>query len=137
MFKAASLEQLSSHPTAQALIQEAKERRLGNLAIPVNFHEIAGAGVEGDINGEHIVIGSQSLFENRYEKRLPDERRMIALVGVNDKPVGVIVFGDQIRPGIASMMQRLRSRGIKQTIMLTGDSFENDLSELVRELLNE
>ena len=141
LLKAASLEQLSSHPTAQALIQEAKERRFGNLDIPVNFHEIVGAGVEGDINGEHIVVGSQSLFENKYQisknyekgftesilenRILPNEKRMIALVGINDKPVSVIVFGDQIRPGIASMMQRIRSLGIKQTIMLTGDSFEN------------
>ena len=62
--KAASVEQLSSHPAVQALLQKAEERKLGKLPIPSNFHEVSGAGVEGDIDGEHIVVGSHSLFEN-------------------------------------------------------------------------
>ena len=62
--KAASVEQLSSHPAAQALLQKAEEKKLGKLPIPTNFHEMSGVGVEGDIDGEHIVVGSRSLFEN-------------------------------------------------------------------------
>jgi len=58
--KAASVEQLSSHPSAQALLQKAEERKLGRLPIPTNFHEMSGIGVEGDIDGEHIVVGSYS-----------------------------------------------------------------------------
>jgi Zn2+/Cd2+-exporting ATPase len=50
---------------------------------------------------------------------------MLALVSINEKPAGMISFGDQIRPGIASMMQRLHNLNVKQTVMLTGDSFEN------------
>lgn len=62
--KAAGVEQLSSHPAAQALLHKAEERKLGKLPIPTNFHEVSGVGVQGDINGEHIVVGSRSLFEN-------------------------------------------------------------------------
>jgi P-type E1-E2 ATPase len=62
LLKAASVEQLSSPPAAQALLQKAEERKLGKLPIPINFHEVSGVGVEGDINGEHIVVGSRSLF---------------------------------------------------------------------------
>ena len=148
LLKAASVEQLSSHPAAQALLQKAEERKLGKLPIPTNFHEVSGVGVKGDINGEHIVVGSHSLFENianennrhdndddkRYmksaldaKKRLIhyDEGKMLAFISVNDKPAGAIVFGDQIRPRIRLMMQSLLNLGVKQTVMLTGDSSDN------------
>jgi heavy metal translocating P-type ATPase len=140
--KAASVEQLSSHPAAQALIQKAEERKLGKLPIPTNFHEVSGAGVEGDLNGEHVVIGSKSLFENSEnknnkndndmksvldaEKQLHyDGRKMLGFIGINSKPIGIIVFGDQIRPEAGLMIQSLRNLGVKQTVMLTGDSSDN------------
>jgi len=150
--KAASIEQLSSHPAAQALVRKAEERKLGILPIPANFHEVAGAGVEGDINGEHIIIGSQSLIEKSNENKNSDSdkinpyyrgfmksifdfkkqihynndnQKMLAYVSVNHNPIGVIVFGDLIRPGVRSMIQKLPSLGVKQTIMLTGDSSDN------------
>ena len=48
-------------------MQKAQEKF--KLFIPTNFHEIAGAGVEGDINGEHIIVGSQSIFKNTGDSR--------------------------------------------------------------------
>jgi heavy metal translocating P-type ATPase len=140
--KAASVEQLSSHPAALAVIQKAEERKLGKLPIPTNFHEVSGAGVEGDINGEHIVIGSIRLFENsenKYnrndndmksvldaQKQIHyDGRKMLGFISVNDKPAAAIVFGDQIRPRVRLMMQSLLNLGVKQTVMLTGDSSDN------------
>jgi heavy metal translocating P-type ATPase len=148
LLKAASVEQLSSHPAAQALLQKAEERKLGKLPIPTNFHEVSGAGVEGYINGEHIVIGSKSLFENnenensrhdnhadnRHMKSVLDAKKglihydqgkMLAFISINDKPAGAIVFGDEIRPKVRLMMQSLRNLGVKQTVMLTGDSSDN------------
>ena len=149
LHKAASIEQLSSHPAAQALVKKAEERNLGILPIPANFHELPGAGVEGDINGEHILIGSQSLIERRsnsnsnkinpyyqgftesvfdFKRQIHynnDKQKMLAYVSVNDNPTGAIVFGDLIRPGVGLMIQKLPSLGVKQTIMLTGDSSDN------------
>jgi Zn2+/Cd2+-exporting ATPase len=54
-----------------------------------------------------------------------DEGKMLALISINEKPAGVILFGDYIRPGITFMIQRLRNLGVRQTVMLTGDSYEN------------
>jgi heavy metal translocating P-type ATPase len=148
LLKAASMEQMSSHPAARVIVQKAKEK-LGNslLLTPRNFHEIAGAGVEGDINGEHITVGSQSLFENNdNEKYYSQEQqqhselefdkelllntikkrgkgKMIAFIGINRIVVGAIILGDKIRLGVNVMMQRLQKLGVKETIMLTGDSF--------------
>ena len=98
--------------------------------------------MEGDINGEHIVIGSIRLFENSENKynrndndmksvldvqnRIHyDGRKMLGFISVNHKLAGAIVFGDQIRPRVRLMMQSLLNLGVKQTVMLTGDSSDN------------
>ncbi len=144
---------MSSHPAARVIVQKAKEK-FGSSLLPTprNFHEIAGAGVEGDINGEHIIVGSQSLFENNDNKKYHrqqlqqqqqqlelgfdkelllntikkrGEGKMIAFIGINSILVGAIVLGDKIRSGVNVMMQRLQKLGVKETVMLTGDSFDN------------
>lgn len=133
--KAASVEQLSSHPTASVLVKKG-QGMFGKLPIPTNFHELAGAGVDGDVEGEHVVVGSQIVFENfidsgfaeyiqQVKRQINSEGKMLAFVGINNKPAGVIVFGDKIRPDINPMMKRLRELGVKHTIMLTGDSLDN------------
>lgn len=133
--KAASVEQLSSHPTASVLVKKGQEM-FGKLPIPTNFHELAGAGVDGDVEGEHIVVGSQIVFENfidtgfakyiqEVKRQINSKGKMLAFVGINNKPAGVIVFGDKIRPGINPMMKHLKELGVKQTIMLTGDDLDN------------
>lgn len=134
--KAASVEQLSSHPTAHALMQRAKQRRIQRLAIPKNFREIPGAGVEGDVNGEHIAVGSDSIFpyiskEERHmmvkliEEKARSGSKMVASIGINGKPAGAIVFGDKIRSGVDKMVKELNLLGVKKTVILTGDSREN------------
>ena len=79
LLKVASIEQMSSHPAARVITQKGKETFGSSLlTTPSNFHEIAGAGVEGDINGDHITVGSQSLFEkndnNKYHIRNNNNR---------------------------------------------------------------
>src|SRR5690242_2825503 len=94
LHKVASVEQLSSHPTASVLVKKGREL-FDNLPIPTNFHELAGAGVEGDMKGEHIVIGSQSVFESltdtefveyirEIKKLVSLEGKMLAFVGINN-----------------------------------------------------
>ena len=68
LMKAASVEQLSSHPAARALVRKAQEKSI-RMAMPTDFHEIPGAGVEADINGEHIVVGSKSIFEKSNDRK--------------------------------------------------------------------
>ena len=137
LLKAACLEQLSSHPTAKVITQKAQEKFGKLLQIPNNFHEIAGIGVEGFLNGEHIVVGSQSILENSsidkhsLEKILDLKKqnqfngKMLAFVNINDKPVGIIVFADIIRSGVKSMIEHLRKAGVKEILILSGDSYEN------------
>lgn len=135
LYKAASLEQLSSHPTASVLVKKGQEM-FGKLSIPTNFHELPGAGVRGDVEGEHIEIGSQSVFENftdtgfvqyiqEVKKQTNSEGKMLAFVGVNGKPAGVILFEDKIRPNVNPMVKYLKELGVQQIVMLTGDNMDN------------
>ncbi|HZL22387.1 MAG TPA: heavy metal translocating P-type ATPase [Nitrososphaeraceae archaeon] len=135
LLKAACIEQLSSHPAAKVITQKAQEK-FGKLPIPNNFHEIVGIGVEGFLNGDHIVVGSQSIFENKRDsqslekisdlkKQIQFKGKMLAFVNINNTPIGIIVFGDILRSGVKSMIKHFRKLGVKETVILSGDSYEN------------
>ncbi len=132
LFKSASIEQFSSHPAAHALVLKGKSK-FDSLAIPKYSKEFPGIGVEGIINGEHIMVGSRRLFEDadmngnmeKLASSIRSNGKMVAFVGINEKVSGAIVFGDKMRSGVQNMIKDLNSLGVKKTIMLTGDNNEN------------
>ncbi|MDH2899393.1 MAG: heavy metal translocating P-type ATPase [archaeon] len=136
LYKAACIGQLSSHVVSRAVASKAIQK-FAKLEVPTNFKETPGAGVEGDLGSEHIAIGSKRFLENLIGKeivgqtleKMIDETRshtkLLTFVAINSKPVGAIVFNDQIRAGVPSMIQKLHDLGIEETIMLTGDNAEN------------
>lgn len=135
LLKVASIEQLSSHPVAESLVKEGRQK-FQTLLAPSNFAETPGQGVEADLDGEHLVIGSQAFVERRaglkFEKNpawsresLRPTGRLASFVAINGEPAGAIVFSDQVRAGVPAMMQRLRELGVERTVMLTGDNETN------------
>jgi len=142
LFKAASLEQMSSHPTAQSITRAGKEK-FNSFPLATSFHERSGSGVEGYVTGEHIMVGSYNYIESQFGtnmnydtinsngdllKTITDIQKrgkMVALVNVNGTNAGIITFTDKIRDGVATMIQDLKKKGMKETIMLTGDSLDN------------
>jgi heavy metal translocating P-type ATPase len=134
LLKAASLEQLSSHPIASMIVQKGKEK-FDKLLMPEDFREISGAGVEGRIGSDNIKVGAPSMFENLNTDIFNDapsgtdqikpEGRMVAYVAINGKLSGAIVFGDEIRPDVRSMISMLKNMGITKTVLLTGDIKNN------------
>jgi len=142
LFKAASLEQMSSHPSAQSITKAGKEK-FNNLALPTSFHEKSGLGVGGYVNGEHILVGSSNYIESQSKTNtnydtmnrngdllktiteFQKKGKMVVLVNINGTNAAIIKFTDKIRDGVVSMIQNLRKEGIKETIMLTGDSLYN------------
>lgn len=133
LFKASILEQFSSHPIATAIVRKGLEK-FEFLPLPRNFREIPGAGVEGYVDTDHIMVGASSIFENwdteihTQTNAISEDHlngKMISFVGVNGKISGAILFADKIRPGVDTMIQKLRKKGIKKTILLTGDISTN------------
>ena len=135
LFKAASLEQLSSHPVAQMLASKGRER-YGKLSVPSNFKEIPGAGVEGLLDGELVFVGSQSALVQKLKANADriesinqsfeqGSAKLVAFVAVNGNVSGAIVFADRLREGFSSMVNELSRMGVSQTVMLTGDGERN------------
>jgi heavy metal translocating P-type ATPase len=133
--KAASVEQLSSHLLGRTLVQAAQADG-GPLPLPDNFREVPGRGVEGHVEGEHILVGSPRFLAERLgPERIAGARglrehgaagdTLAAFVAVDLEPAGVVVFNDKLRPGVPDLVQRLHRLGVQRTVMLTGDRLVN------------
>jgi cation transport ATPase len=139
LYKAASVGQLSSHVVSRARAAKAIDK-FGKIGVPTNFKETPGAGVDADLDGEHISVGSKRFLEGRIGRELVNKSledvinetqshaKILTFVAIDNKPAGVIVFSDQIRAGVPSMIQKLHDLGIEETIMLTGDNEKNGIT---------
>ncbi len=132
---AASLEQLSSHPVANSITKAGREK-FGNLPVPTEFKEIPSEGVEGNVNSRRVVVGLRRLCEERTGILFPRELqmtteelalrgRLATFIAVDGRPAGIVVFTDQVRPGVPYMVGKLRELGVREIVMLTGDNREN------------
>lgn len=97
--------------------------------MPTGFREIAGSGVEGDISGQHILVGSTRFLTEQIGSSGPaqdkDPGALEAYVAVGGKASGVIRLSDSLRPGVDTMLRRLKVMGVRHTVMLTGDNAGN------------
>ena len=126
---AAALESRSAHPLAQAVVAAAKARGLTwNDAEKVEA--ITGKGVQGEVDGQKIIIGNAKLFENegipeaiqQQISRLQTEGKTIMLIRMDNRFLGILGLADTPRVGAREMLERLHRLGIRKTIMLTGDN---------------
>jgi len=126
---AASLDQLSPHSLAEALVDAARARGL-KLTVPDGTVEDPGQGIEGRVDGHRVAVGSSSwLGRQGYgataevpESGAPGRARI--LVGVDGALAGYIVMGDRLRAGAADLVPRLREAGISHVVLATGDRAE-------------
>ena len=136
LYKVASLEQLSSHPVAQVLAAKGREKFGEALAIPEEFKEIPGEGVQGRLGEEIVSVGSEKIVIDKKDKERITElgqrilhsgagSKMLAFIVVDGVVRGVIVFGDRIRRETIPTLRELAALGVRETVLLTGDSLEN------------
>ncbi|HWF83510.1 MAG TPA: heavy metal translocating P-type ATPase, partial [Vicinamibacterales bacterium] len=138
---AASVEQRSHHPIAQAILRHATGARI--VSGPgEQVASLSGLGAEGVVNGEAIVIGNHRLFEERrlcseaVHQRLDAiaaQGRTAVLVARNGEAVGIIAVADRAREHGRITIDLLRQQGIESIVMLTGDS-EGTARALANEL---
>lgn len=121
---AAAVEQLSSHHLGKAVADTGRDR-FGPLPGASGFLEAPGAGASAVVEGRSVAIGSASYFAARgiAVPRAPDARTT-AYVSVDGRLAGRIEFADPLRPQVPSLIQRLPSLGVAETVMLTGDREE-------------
>lgn len=121
---AASVEQLSPHVLAAAVVQEATSRGL-TLATPTDVTEEPGKGVTGRVDGRLVRVGQRagelSPWAERERQRAELDGMSIVWVSVDDEPVGALLLQDPVRPDARRTVRRLREAGFSRLIMLTGD----------------
>jgi P-type Cu+ transporter len=125
---AASLERLSEHPLARAVVAAAGEKRLP-LAAASEFRASSGRGVEGLVSGKRVVAGTASFLREQgieipaeQATDLPQDSSAATpvYVAVDARTVGVILLSDRIKPSTPEAIRALRADGIR-LVMLTGD----------------
>lgn len=124
---AASIEQGSDHPLAQAIL-----RRAQGLAVPAQqgFENIEGMGARGEVDGESVFLGNRRLMDTQKldltelageAQRLQGAGRTVVHVARGGKVIGLVAIADAPRPTAAATVAKLRERGV-QVAMLTGDN---------------
>lgn len=125
---AASLEDVSQHPLAQAIVNRASE--LGISLCPVeNFQALHGKGVTGIINGKQVLLGNAKLladlaiphdYQERFEL-LEKEAKTVVFLSVDGELKGLIALQDVPKENAKEAIAKLKKRGLR-TVMLTGDN---------------
>ncbi|SMG54440.1 Cd2+/Zn2+-exporting ATPase [Paenibacillus aquistagni] len=124
---AASVESMTNHPLARAIVQHAEQRKLP-LQRPTDFQAITGWGVQANLDGEAWAIGKPGWFMQQGLEggilndlhRLEQEGKTVIVLSRQNAIAGIIALQDQIRPETKAVMAGLHALGI-QTAMLTGD----------------
>ncbi len=129
---AAALERRSEHPLAHAILTTAEGYEAGADLPPVtSFRSIAGRGAEGEVGRKRYLIGSPRLFAERGVPLDGAEKALEAVERAGETPVvlgdaggPLAVFGlaDTVRPDARVTLDALRSAGVEEFVMLTGDA---------------
>jgi len=126
---AASLDQLSSHVFAPAIVREAQARRLP-LATPELVSEVPGGGIRGTVDGRRVAVGKVAFVVPgavpAAELRLVHRRTALdgsaaAYVAIEGRLAGALVLQDPIRPDAFRTIRQLRRAGLGRVILVTGD----------------
>lgn len=125
---AASLEKLSEHPLAQAILQAAQQQHL-SLAAITNFQTHTGQGVTADLAGSPAFVGNRHLAANypisdqlqQQAQVLEAAAKTVIFVGQEQQVIGLIAIQDQPKSEAAAAISALKKQGL-QTVMLTGDN---------------
>jgi len=126
---AASVERVSEHPLAEAIVRKAKEEQL-TLFEPKDFQAIAGHGVEATVDSKKVLLGNRRLMEDRriqlnglaeQAERLSNEGKTPMFLALGGKAAGLLAVADTLKENSLEAVEALHRMGL-EVIMLTGDN---------------
>ncbi len=124
---AASLEEASQHPLAEAIVKRATEARL-ELHTVENFQALHGKGVTGQINGKQVLLGNAKMLDgmdiSAYQEKLEElekEAKTVVFLAVDNEIKGLLALQDIPKENAKLAISQLKKRGLR-TVMLTGDN---------------
>lgn len=115
----ASAEQFSTHPIAQSVL----EGYAGPLLPTANIQEFAGEGILAEVDGKQVLAGNHKLME-RFEISFPSSQEIGTLLylAIDQSYSGYLVIADTLKEDAVDALVQLKQAGVKNTVMLTGDS---------------
>ena len=120
---AAHVERYSTHPIAQSL-RDAYAHEKDDCSVE-NIEEVAGHGIKATINGKTVCVGNSKMMESIGADWKPCHHvGTIIHVAIDGRYEGHIVISDVPKEGSKEAIASLKKNGIRQTVMLTGDSKE-------------
>lgn len=120
---AAGLEQFSAHVAAEALVHEAERRGLG-MIVPQDAKEEPGQGIQGQIPGGELWVGSPAWLQQQGVKDFPGSSgagETQVGIAINQQGVGSVFLADRLREDALYTLEKSRSMGVSSRMMLTGD----------------
>ncbi|HET9649808.1 MAG TPA: heavy metal translocating P-type ATPase [Microlunatus sp.] len=125
---AASLDQVSPHVLATAIVSAAQQRGL-SLDLPEEVVEEHGYGVRGRVAGHEVRLGKRSwiipdvgqAWARQARRRADLEGSISVFAAVDGRPAGCLLLEDRIRPDAPRMIRGLRDAGIRRIVLVTGD----------------
>jgi Cu+-exporting ATPase len=141
LFFAASVEKNSEHPIADAIVWEAKAKRI-RLAAAKSFRAVPGQGVRAKINGKEIFLGNLKMMKSigckidakasKIIEKLECEGKTAIVLAIGKNPVGLIAVADTLKETAKQAVNLIKKLGL-QVWMLTGDN-ERTGSAIARQL---
>ena len=125
---AASLDQGSEHPLADAIVRAARDRNLP-LEKPENFESSSGIGVQGSVGLFHLALGNTALMDKlgvsvdilkAQAEELRSEGASVMHLAINGKLAGLLAVSDPIKATTPEALQTLKEAGLR-IVMATGD----------------
>jgi Cu+-exporting ATPase len=125
----ASVEKVSEHPLAQAIVDGAQARKI-ELAKVKDFEAIPGHGVSAKVEGRSVLIGNLKLMSRENitlgsleekSKTLADDGKTPMFIAIDGKATGIVAVADTVKEDSAEAIQALQSMGI-EVVMITGDN---------------
>ena len=126
---AASLEALSEHPLARAIVEEARRRGVSFLPV-TEFSQIPGQGIQGKVEGKVCLAGNRRMMDafgvrgatlDAIQDRMADEGKTPLFFAADGELLGVIAVADVVKPTSRQAVADLQAMGI-EVVMLTGDN---------------
>lgn len=126
----AAIESKSGHPLSKALLEEAEGRKLDLPKTVEQFNSISGHGVEGIVEGKHVLVGNLKLMKDKDVdislvqsdiNKLLDEGKTLMIIAIDGKPAGIVAVQDPIKPTAQRAIQRMKELGL-EVAMITGDN---------------
>lgn len=134
---AASLDQVSQHVTAVAILKEARRRGM-TLSLPSGVEETPGQGLTGQVEGRPVALGTpafaaagggQSDWAREVQRRAARQGASAVFVAVDGIPAGALILADEIRTDSPRALRALHRAGIRRTLMVSGD--RQDVAEAI------